>query len=75
MSGALSELTCLGLHRPGLNAAPAVVAAWFERVAVVHNRLAAESSGADAALERRLAAVSLQRAKALVHPMKEGNER
>lgn len=73
MSGALSELTCLGLHRPGPNAAPAALAAWFERVAVVHDHLAAESSGPAAVLERRLAAASHQRAKALVH-LKEGNE-
>lgn len=72
MAGVLSELTCLGLHRPGPDAAPVVLAAWFERVAVVHDRLAAESSGAEAALERRLAAQSHQRAKALVLPTEEG---
>lgn len=68
MDRTLSELTCLGLHRPGPQAGPAVLAAWYERVALVHDRLAAESAGPEAAIERRLAEISHKRAAALLHP-------
>lgn len=63
---ALSELTCLGLHRPGPQAGPVAEAAYIERLARVHAHLAAESSGAEAAAARARAAACHQRALSLI---------
>lgn len=43
VSTVLSELTCLALHRPGLDAAVAEVAAYYEELAEVHEHLAADA--------------------------------
>lgn len=40
----LSELTCLALHRPGLDAAVAEIAAYYEELAGVHEHLAAAAT-------------------------------
>lgn len=56
MSGALSELTCLSLRRPGMDAPAADLAAYIERIAAVHEHLAADCRGVEAATEHRLAA-------------------
>lgn len=70
---ALSDLTCLTLHRPDLGAGPTAVGAFIERVAVVHEALAAESSGAEAAAERQRAAACHRRAFSLLnHTQLEG---
>lgn len=70
---ALSELTCLTLHRPGADAGVVADAAFLERMAGVHERLAAESAGAEAAAEWRRAAACHQRAFSLInHTQPEG---
>lgn len=63
MSTTLSELTCLGLARPGPGSASAEVATFFGEVAAVHERLAAEATGAEARRERYLAACARLRAR------------
>lgn len=44
VSTVLSELTCLALHRPGLGAAVAEIAAYYDELAVVHEHLAATAA-------------------------------
>ncbi|MGH3517593.1 MAG: hypothetical protein ACRDQ7_09315 [Haloechinothrix sp.] len=66
MTSALSELTSLCLARPGCGADRCELAAWFDRLAVVHEHLAAESHGAEAESERRLAAAAHGRALAFL---------
>lgn len=62
----LSELTCLALHRPGLDAAVAEIAAYYEELAGVHEHLA---EGAHTTAERdnelELAAAAQHRADVL----------
>lgn len=71
---ALSELTCLGLHRPCAGAGDTEVSAWFERLAGVHARLADESRGEEAAWERKRAASCHRRAQSLItHNRKESS--
>ena len=53
---ALSELTCLGLHRPSPDAEPGEVAAFLSEISTIHDHLASEASGHEAARERALAA-------------------
>lgn len=64
---ALSELTCLGLHRPAPSASPSEMSAWFSRLARVHTHLAQESRGEHAAIERQRAAAFARRAQSLNH--------
>ncbi|MCP2180016.1 hypothetical protein LY12_001278 [Prauserella alba] len=64
---ALSELTCLGLHRPAPGAGASEMSAWFERLSGVHARLAQESRGEHAAVERQRAAEFARRAQSLNH--------
>ena len=65
MARTLSELTCLSLHRPGRHAPAAEQAAYLDRIATVHEHLAAECRGIEAATERRLAAEYHSHARAL----------
>lgn len=43
MTSTLSELTCLGLRRPGRSASRVELAAYYERMAEIHRHLASES--------------------------------
>jgi len=65
MACTLSELTCLSLHRPGRHAPAAEQAAYLDRIATVHEQLAAECDGLEATTERRLAADHHSHAHAL----------
>ncbi|MPY99435.1 MAG: hypothetical protein GEU97_15805 [Actinophytocola sp.] len=66
MTSALSELTCLQLHRPAASAAPAAWAVWFDELVHVHEHLAAEARDPHVvATERRLARTAHRRASLL----------
>jgi len=65
MPGTLSELTCLSLRRPGTEAPAAELAAYMERIATVHEHLAADCRGGEAATEHRLAAAYHRHAREL----------
>lgn len=63
----LSELTCLGLHRPGRDATAAQLAAYYGELATVHQHLAAEAATvADRRRELELAGRISDRATALM---------
>lgn len=62
----LSELTCLHLHRPPVDAAPTVLARYFAALALVHEHLAEDATTpAERARELDLAARNRRRA---THP-------
>ncbi|MDV6011938.1 hypothetical protein [Haloechinothrix sp. LS1_15] len=62
----LSELTCLGLHRPARGAGAAEVAGYYGRLAAVHRHLAAEATtGAERVSELALAHLTRRRAELL----------
>lgn len=63
MTSTLSELTCLGLRKPGVTASPSEVADYFDAMASVHAHLAAEAAGAEATAERALCAAAYARAE------------
>lgn len=65
MARTLSELTCLSLHRPGKHASATEQAAYLDRIATVHEHLAAECRSGEATTERRLAAAYHSHARAL----------
>lgn len=59
MKCALSELTCLSLHRPGAGATAPELAVFYDELAGVHEHLAAEATThADRELELALAATA-----------------
>lgn len=63
----LSALTCLGLRRPDLAATPSQVASFYDELASLHDRLAAEAvARGEHDRELRLAAVARRHVREVI---------
>jgi len=69
MSSVLSELTCLAINRPAIDAPASVVAGYYAALAAVHEHLAAEAHNpAERDRERTFAASARRHAARLLTP-------